>query len=229
MPRHGVEATYVGHPLVDEVPELTPRWENNAPQGGPLQITLLPGSRHSEIRSNLPVMLAAGELLDQGHDCQFRLIQAGTVGDEALGEVLSSSTLEVRIVKGDRFAAIADSHLAICASGTATLEVGLLGTPMVVVYRISPWSYFLGRLLVRLPHIALVNLVLEQRVVPELIQSDATAEGIFGEASAILAQSDRIRTMMRDLAQLRPRLGEHGASRRAAERILAEIGRGAGS
>lgn len=227
--RHGVEATYVGHPLVDEVPELTPRWENNAPQGGPLQITLLPGSRHSEIRSNLPVMLAAGELLDQGHDCQFRLIQAGTVGDEALGEVLSSSTLEVRIVKGDRFAAIADSHLAICASGTATLEVGLLGTPMVVVYRISPWSYFLGRLLVRLPHIALVNLVLEQRVVPELIQSDATAEGIFGEASAILAQSDRIRTMMRDLAQLRPRLGEHGASRRAAERILAEIGRGAGS
>ncbi len=217
--RHGVEAIHVGHPLVDEVPVSPQVWDMEGDNNSTRVISLLPGSRHSEIQANLPVMLRAGELLAGEHSCQFRLIQAGTVDDEILAGPLADSSLDVDIVKHGRFEAIAASHLAICASGTATLEVGLLGTPMVVVYRVSPWSYLLGRMLVRLPHIALVNLVLERRAVPELIQHQATAERISKEASAILQERDRIGTMRADLASLRQRLGRVGASRRAAESV----------
>lgn len=226
--QHGIQAVHVGHPLVDEVPILEQRWAVNGDAKGPLQISLLPGSRRGEIDSNLPVMLAAGELLSEHHDCRFRLIQASSVDDQSLAGPLAGTTLDVEIVQSDRFRAIADSHLAVCASGTATLEVGLLGTPMVVVYKVSFWSYLLGRLLVRLPHIALVNLVLGDRVVPELIQYDATPERIADTASAILRDRGRIRSMQEKLGGLRARLGEAGASRRAAESVLFELeGRGA--
>lgn len=220
---HAIEAIHVGHPLVDEIPELEQRWEAATDPVGSIDIALLPGSRRSEIAANLPVMLSAGELLSERHDCRFRLIQAGTVDDRALEGPLAGSTLDVEIVQKDRFKAVADCHLAICASGTATLEVGLLGTPMVVVYKVSFWSYLLGKALVRLPHIALVNLVLEERVVPELIQHEATPEGIAEAASAILSDRDRIQAMRDKLGSLRVRLGEKGASRRAAEEILLEL------
>jgi lipid-A-disaccharide synthase len=95
---------------------------------------------------------------------------------------------------------------------------------MVVVYRVSRGSYWLGRLLVRLPHIALVNLVLGKRAVPELIQNDATAQGISRQAVAILTDQDRIRSIREDLGGLRERLGESGASRRAAEAVLRQLG-----
>ena len=220
---HAIEAVHVGHPLVDEVPELEQRWKAVNDPVGPIDIALLPGSRRSEIAANLPVMLSAGELLSKRHDCRFRLIQAGTVDDSALEGPLADSTLNVEIVKNDRFKSVADCHLAICASGTATLEVGLLGTPMIVVYKVSFWSYLLGKALVRLPHIALVNLVLGERVVPELIQHEATPGGIADAASAILRDRDRIQAMRDKLGGLRARLGEKGASRRAAEEILLEL------
>ena len=221
--QHAIEAVHVGHPLVDEVPVLEQRWDVAADPVGPLDIALLPGSRRSEIGANLPVMLSAGELLSKQHDCRFRLIQAGTVDNSALEAPLADSTLEVEIVQNERFKAVADAHLAICASGTATLEVGLLGTPMIVVYKVSRWSYLLGKALVRLPHIALVNLVLGERVVPELIQHKATPEEIAETASAILRDRDRIQAMRDKLGGLRARLGEAGASRRAAEKILVEL------
>ena len=221
--QHGIEAVHVGHPLVDEVPVLEQRWEGTKDPVDPLAIALLPGSRRSEIAANLPSMLAAGELLSEHFECRFRLIQAGTVDDHALEAPLAGSSLNVEIVQDDRFQAVANSHLAICASGTATLEVGLLGTPMVVVYKVSSWSYLLGKALVRLPHIALVNLVLGERVVPELIQHEATPEGIAETASAILRDRDRIQSMRDKLGGLRARLGEAGASRRAAEKILLEL------
>ena len=221
--RHGVEATHVGQPLVDEIPVLPQRWDRQTDDSSVFEIALLPGSRRSEIEANLPVMLEAAALLARKEDCRFRLIQASTVDDEVLAASLSASSVPVEVVRSDRFEAVAGSHLAICASGTATLEVGLLGTPMVVLYKVSSWSYLLGSLLVRLPHIALVNLVLDHRVVPELIQHDATAERICQEASAILLDRGRIRAMRADLGRLRDRLGATGASRRAAATVRREI------
>jgi len=227
--RHGVETVHVGHPLVDEVPELPHRWDLEQSQQEPLQIALLPGSRASEIDSNLPVMLEAATRLCRRFDCQFRLIKASTIDERTLAGPLARTGLSVEVVRGDRFAVIADSHLAICASGTATLEVGLLRTPMIVVYRVSAWTYLLGRLLVRLPHIALVNLVLGKRAVPELIQHAATADGIADTAAEILGDRGRIRAMRDDLGGLRGQLGLSGASQRAASEVFKELGKGTGS
>ena len=217
--QQGVEAVHVGHPLVDEVPKLPQRWDQQGDAEEPFSIAILPGSRTSEIASNLPVMLGAAARLERRLPCRWRLIKAPTVPMEILAEAVEESRLTIEIIDKDRFTAIADSHLAICASGTATLEVGLLGTPMVMVYRLSPSTYLLGRALVRLPHIALVNLVLERRAVPELLQKEASAETIAETAAAILTDRDRIRSMKRDLAELRGRLGESGASRRAAQEV----------
>lgn len=229
--RHDVEVVHVGHPLVDEVPELPQAWDRlaggRAPDG-PFRVALLPGSRLSEVEALLPTMLEAVRRLAAELPVAVHLIKAPTVPRELLEEQIELSGLPVRIVTEDRFAAVADSHLALCASGTATLEVGLLGTPMIVLYRLGFWTYSLGRALVRLPNIALVNLVLGRRVVPELIQREASPERIAAEAERILLEDDVRSEMRSGLAELRARLGEGGASRRAAREVAAVLSAGAG-
>jgi lipid-A-disaccharide synthase len=231
--RSRVNAVHVGHPLVDEVPVLPQTWERGDPgaEGRPYRIALLPGSRRSEIRALLPTLLAAVRVLGERLPIQVRLIQAPTIRRELLEENIALAGLPprmpVEIVGADRFEAVADSHLALCASGTATLEVGLLGTPMIVVYRLAAWTYLLARMLVKLPHVSLVNLVLEQGVVPELIQGEASPEGIASEAERILREPAVRDAMRAGLAGLRDRLGEGGASRRAAGEVADALGLGA--
>jgi lipid-A-disaccharide synthase len=223
--RYGVDVVHVGHPLVDEVPQLASAWERGEPSG-PYRVALLPGSRVSEVEALLPVMLAAVRRLSEELPVEARLIRAPSIPEGMIEEEIELSGLPVRVVAEDRFAAIADSHLALCASGTATLEVGLLGTPMVMLYRLGRWTFLLAKLLVRLPHVSLVNLVLGRGVVPELLQGAASAERIALEAEQILID-DREREVMREaLTELRGRLGSGGASRRAALEI-AELLRGA--
>jgi lipid-A-disaccharide synthase len=218
--RHGVDVIHVGHPLVDEVPILPQAWDaGTAAQDGPFRVALLPGSRLSEVEALLPTLLAAVERLARRLPIEARIIRAPTVPRELLDEAVELSGLEVAIVESDRFAAIADSHVALCASGTATLEVGLLGTPMVMVYRLASWTYLLARLLVRLPNVALVNLVLDRRVVPELIQGQANPERIAAEAARLLTDAEARQAMRTALAEVRCRLGAGGASGRAAGEV----------
>jgi len=222
--RHGVRVTWVGHPLVDEVPELPGAWERGAPPAGePFRLALLPGSRRSEVAALLPAMLGAARQLAERVPLAVRLIRAPSLPRELLEAPLAASGLDVRVTERDRFAAIADSHLALCASGTATLEVGLLGTPMIVLYRLAGWTWLLARLLVRVPHASLVNLVLERAAVPELLQSRAEPEAVAAEAEALLGDPERVAAMRRDLGELRARLGEAGASERAAARVAARL------
>jgi lipid-A-disaccharide synthase len=217
----GLNAVHVGHPLVDEVPELPGVWDRPGPPegGAPFRLALLPGSRRSEVEALLPAMLGAVRLLAAELPIRARLILAPSVPRALVEAAIEGSGQAVEIVAGDRFRAIADSHLALCASGTATLEVGLLTTPAIVVYRLEPWTYLLGRLLVRLPDISLVNLVLGRRVVPELIQGEARPERIAAEARSLLADPTAVSRMRRAEAELRGRLGESGASRRAAREV----------
>jgi lipid-A-disaccharide synthase len=216
--RFGVDVVHVGHPLVDEVPQLPSAWEKGEP-AGPYRLALLPGSRVSEVEALLPVMLAAVRRLAHELPVEVRLIRAPTIAQEMLEEEVELSGLPVRIVSEDRFAAIADSHVALCASGTATLEVGLLGTPMVMLYRLGSWTWLLARFLVRLPYVSLVNLVLGRKAVPELLQGQASEERIALETEHLL-MDDRERDEMRvALAEVRGRLGSGGASRRAAHEI----------
>ena len=224
-----LEVEHVGHPLVDEVPELPSVWEREANLPERPTLALLPGSRNSEVRRILPPMLRAAAVVggDSGNDAaRVRLILASTVDRDLVHRLIASSPLagkDLEIVRTERFAAVAGSHLALCASGTATLEVGLLGTPLVVVYRVAPVTGLIGRWLVDLPFVSLVNLVLGRRVVPELLQREAGEAGMAAAARELLSSRGRIDRMRGALAELRPALGESGASERAARSLLHEL------
>lgn len=225
---HGVKVVHVGHPLVDAIPELPHVWDSWTDDGDePFRVALLPGSRTSEVEALLPVMLEAVRRMADDLPILARVIRAPTIPEAMVEEAVALSGLPVRVVpSADRAEAIADSHLALCASGTATLEVGLLGTPMAVLYRLGGWTYLMGRLLVRLPFVSLVNLVLGREVVPELLQAKATPEHVAEVASSLLRDRSRIDAMRRGLAELRPCLGESGATRRAAREIAGRLQEG---
>ena len=221
--QYGIEVYHVGHPLVEEMPVLPQVWDQEISPPKTYRISLLPGSRRSEVQANLPSMLEACAILGEDLPIEVSVICAASVEVHEIDRVIGDRSIRVKIVHEKRFDVIAEAHVAICASGTATLEVGLLTTPMVVVYRVHFWTYALGRLLVRLPFISLVNLVLERPAVPELLQSQATGSEIARHVSNLLCQQDRIEAMRDDLSQLRGRLGETGASRRAARQALTAL------
>ncbi len=220
---HGINVVHVGHPLVDEVPALPQAWDRGEPEAEPYRVALLPGSRVSEIEALLPTLLAAVRRLASELPIEARIVQAPTISRELLEDHVELSGLPVRIVAEDRFAVIADSHLALCASGTATLEVGLLGTPMVMVYRLASWTYLLAKILVRLPDVSLVNLVSGRRVIPELIQGEANPERIAVESARLLTDAATRNDMREALSGLRERLGRGGASGRAAAEVAAML------
>ncbi len=220
--RGHVSVCHVGHPLVDEVPELDQAWDHVPEADGPFRIALLPGSRSNEVRRLLPVLLEAVRLLQvRRPGMEVLLVQAAALDPREADRLIAKSGVTVRkIAEKDRYREVASAHLALCASGTATLEVGLLRTPMVVVYRIGLFSYWLGRLIVRVPHISLVNLVLGAPAVPELIQGRAHANQIADEAQSLLNDRKRRDAMRADLSGLRAALGEPGAAARAADEVL---------
>jgi lipid-A-disaccharide synthase len=222
--RAGVAALHVGHPLVDEVPRLPQAWDSVAADALPrrYRLALLPGSRESELAALLPVMLAAARELASRLPVDVMLIRAAAIDARDLERRVAAGAgeLAVEIVSGDRYRAIASAHLALCASGTATLETGLIGTPLVVVYRLSRLTWWLARLLVRVPHASLVNLVLGRAAVPELLQAAARPQRVADEAERLLRSRPAIDAMRAGLAELRDRLGSPGASQRAAEAVL---------
>lgn len=231
--RHHMDVRLVGHPLVDEVPVQQHRWDQapeaeGAPQQGPYHIALLPGSRRSEVEKLLPLMLASVAAMAEQVPLFVRLIQAPTIPDEALQEAVDLAQIPVRIVREERLQALADCHLALCASGTATLETGLVGTPMIVMYRLTRFSYWLARLLVRLPHFSLVNLVLGRGVVPELLQGAANPQAVADRAVALLQDTAAVAEMRQGLHQLRGRLGRRGATERAADAVAERLARARG-
>ena len=220
----GVAAHHVGHPLIDEVPPLVPLLERPVPAAeGPVRLALLPGSRRSEIDHLLPAMIGAVRVLGARRQVDARIVQAPSVERELLTGHLERAGIDLPLVAERRFEEIAASHLAICASGTATLEVGLLRTPMIVVYRLARGTMLLARLLVKLPHFSLVNLVLGREVVPELLQEQVRPEPLAAVAGDLLDDRERRLRMGADLGELRGRLGEPGAARRAAERVAARL------
>ena len=226
---HELHVDHVGHPLVDDVPELESAWDRQ--DGVPAQpvLALLPGSRNSEVRRILPPMLRAAAALvgTAGRAGQVRLILAPTVDQELVRSLIAGGPLdaeEVEVVACRpvrRGRGVATSRSA--PRARRRLEVGLLGTPMVVVYRVSPLTYAIGRLLVDLPFVSLVNLVLGRQVVPELLQAEADHERIAAAASGLLTRRSRVDVMRKALAELRPALGESGASERAAACLLEEL------
>ncbi len=215
---YGVRATFVGHPLVDDLAREGILGEAISPHPG--RLALLPGSRAMEVRELLPVMLAALRRLPEDVVSEAILVEApgmGGVIDTVLGTHGQPSRLR-RVVGAGRRRELAAAAAALTASGTATLECALLDVPMAVGYRLHPLSYLLARLLVRVPHVGLVNLIAEERVAPELLQWDLTPSRLADEAAALLREGGP--RQRQALKRVRGRLGEPGASRRAAEAVL---------
>lgn len=225
---HGVDVTYVGHPLAYVPPPQISREDfareiDAGLDPGKPWIALLPGSRQKEFRLNLPPLMGAVDLLKrQGHDFEYLLPVASTLSHDWARRQLGASADRIRLT-GHAQATLMHSRAAVVASGTATVEAALAGTPFVVVYRLAPLTWLLGRRLVALDTFAMPNLIAGRRIVPELIQSGFTAENVVHELHNILPDGPTRSQMIAGLAEVRARLHDQTRSESPAERAAREI------
>jgi lipid-A-disaccharide synthase len=224
----GVRCTFVGHPILDAVAGRYDRKELRRRFGfsdDERVIALLPGSRAHEVQVLLPILLEAVEKLARCEPkTKFILAQASTIHDNLLQPLLRRSPIPIALVKEQATEMMALSDLVLVASGTATLQAAVVGTPMVLFYRTTPLTFWCAnvviRFVIRVKWIGLVNLVAGRTIVPELIQSAATGQRLYEEALRLLEDRPTYNEMKRDLAKVRAALGEPGASARAAEAVL---------
>jgi len=216
----GMDVTFVGHPLLDEVRKKYPHAEalkRLGLQGDAITVAVLPGSRRSEVARLLPEMLGACRILTEKlTPLQFVLPLAGTLDPVFVRDILRQFPVTINVVRDEIYDAIAVSDVAIVASGTATLETALLETPMVVVYKVSASSYAIGRRFIRVDHISLVNIIAGRSVVPELIQDNANPERIAAEVRELIVKRGKAGEMKASLAEIRGKLGTPGAAQRTA-------------
>jgi lipid-A-disaccharide synthase len=224
--RAGVRCTFVGHPLLDMVAShydrAKLRREFGLGESGRV-VGLLPGSRVSEVEMLLPVLLkAAAQLVLAEPGTQFILAQASSINDNLIQALLQNSPVPVRVVSDKASEVMALSDVLFIASGTATLQAAVVGTPMVLLYKTTPLTYRLARWLINVKWIGLVNLVADRSIVPELIQDEATGERLCQEVLRLLHDPSAYNGMKEGLRQVRDSLGEPGATSRAAQVVLAE-------
>jgi len=220
----GVPVEFVGHPLVDLARASGDRDDLRARLGllpDAPAIAILPGSRPNEVARILPDLVQAAILIRAREPrAHFVVARAPNLEDRLFDIARHPAGLPIQIVENRTDDVLAASDLALTASGTATVQAALHDTPMVIVYRLSPITYMLGRPLVRLDTFGMVNLIAGETIVPELIQNAFTPEAVAHEAVAILMDRARAARIRDGLARVRARLGPPGASRRAAEAIL---------
>jgi lipid-A-disaccharide synthase len=229
--QRGVEVEYVGHPLLDSVRVTTIREEfcskHKLDPAKPI-VALLPGSRHSELKHILPPLLETAAKLGQTHlHIQFILPLARTFNrEEIAAETAPLSNL--KLIEHDTYNAVAAADLAVVASGTATLETAIIGTPLIVVYRASSLNWRIFWPLINTEFVGMPNLIAGREVAPELLQDDLNAERLSKEIVAFLDEPARLTQARHDLAEVRDKLGEANASERAAKQILAMVGKSKG-
>jgi lipid-A-disaccharide synthase len=225
--KQGVRVTFVGHPLLDIVHCRDSREAMLAQLALDVRkqtIAILPGSRHGEVSYHLPVLLDAAFRLSQDTGVQFLLIRASTVQRRDLESILERVPLKIPVVEDKRYEAVSACDLAWTASGTATVETALLLKPMIIVYRLSWLTYALARILVKTKHVGMVNIIAGEAVVPELIQSHFTADGILRETRNLLENRELRDRIVSKLLALREKLGTPGAAHRVANIAISMIG-----
>jgi lipid-A-disaccharide synthase len=224
----GVPVEFVGHPLVDLSAASAPReaflTRHGLSPSAPT-VAILPGSRPNEVSRILSDLVASASLIrDKVPGAQFVVARAPHLTDR-LFEPAKNIAAPAVIVEGDTNTVLASADVALTASGTATVQTALHDTPMVIVYRLSPMTYRLGKRLVNVRTVGMVNLIAGELIVPELIQDAFTPEAVAREAVSMLTDRTRAGTIREGLARVRAKLGGPGASRRAAESILELIRR----
>jgi lipid-A-disaccharide synthase len=224
--KSNVPVTFVGHPLLDSVTSETSRGKKKNLKGDSLLIGLLPGSRNGEITRHLPTMVQAADILsEQLPGIRFAIPVASTVDTTLVEAIVEGGTSSRPLILRDGLRDVLDeAALVITASGTVTLEAAIAGTPMIIVYKVSPLSYWLGKRLIRVKHIGMANLVADGPIVPELIQHEASAENIASRALLMLRDEKGLAEIRCQLRRVGQSLGTSGASKRTAEvaiRLLA--------
>jgi lipid-A-disaccharide synthase len=216
----GVDVTFVGHPLLDVVKTKYPRKEALRRFDLAEEVTtvgILPGSRQSEVTRLLPVMLGAAEIIEKKiRPVQFVLPLAATLDIAFVSQIIAKHSVPVRLIPNEVYDVIGCTDIAMVASGTATLETALMETPMIIIYKVSAPSYYVGKMVIDVDHIGLVNIIAGKTVVPELIQFEASPENIAAGVMDILATKERMEGIKAELQKIRDMLGNHGAAERVA-------------
>lgn len=226
----GISVTYVGHPLADVLQPSVSREEFRQRQGIPAEakvVALLPGSRLNEVRSHVPLMGKTAErILRQLDGTEFLLPAASEELAKECRRLIEKHRISarVRILDDATYDAVNASDAAVVSSGTATLETGCLGVPLVVIYRVSRLTYLIARRLVTIRNIGLINIVAGKTIAPELVQHRACPEPIADEIVRFLTDSGLNRTVREELSGVRAKLGPPGAPERAARVILDVLG-----
>ncbi len=223
--KHGVSACYIGHPFLDTV--QLHKTEDEflktyaiAPHKRLIGIT--PGSRMNEVNALSSLLFGTAEkLYNKYPDLHFLIPCASTIDIKELEKQLSTYHFPSTILQKDRYEAMAYSRLLLMKSGSSTLEAGILGTPMVIVYRLNPLTYFIAKRLVKIKMAGLVNIVLGKMVAPELLQHDATVENLLREAEKFLNDTAYYNGVKEELSKVKSLLQEPEGTAKAA-RIIAE-------
>ncbi len=219
--QEGIDAEFVGHPLLDVLDAQRDqdgfRKRHGIPSDGPL-LALLPGSRKQEIEQIYPAMLGAVRVITQQTGARVCVGVAPTLSEQYLRTMYP--TEGVTYVSGATYDVMANADFAIVTSGTATLETACFGTPLVVVYRTSWLTYAIGRMLVQVKNISLVNIVRGKGIVPELIQHDASPARIAGAVLRVMNDPSALEEMRSELSTVRGMLGQPGAAERVADHII---------
>ena len=221
----GADVTFVGHPLLDIVkPSMPPKAVRESLGLSPdeLVVGLLPGSRRQEIETLFPDMLQAAKLIkEKVPKARFILPRAGSIDTESIQKRLDSVGVEVLLVEGRTYDVISVSQAVIAASGTVTLEAAVLGTPMVIIYKVATSTYLLAKMLIRIPHVGLPNIILGRMAMPEYLQHDVKPEIIAKDIICMLTDQAYVTSLKADLAEVVKRLGNPGAVGRTADLVLA--------
>ena len=216
--KHHIPVTFVGHPFLDQIPRIKSHPTVAGISRKP-SIGLIPGSREKEVNTLLPEMLEAALLIQsQIPRTRFVVSCARSIPTTLISRICRpyGSSLALEIIQGPASTVFQKSHLLVAASGTVTLEAALYGVPMVIVYKVSPFSYQLGKRLIKVKFIGIVNLIAQKKILPELIQDAASPHNIAKTAVSMLSDSDKLMKTRRHLLKIRERLGGVGASERVA-------------
>jgi len=224
-----VACRFVGHPLLDKIPPAAPEAKShtrkllNLPAEKKL-IGLMPGSRASEVKRIFPILFKTAEaLVLEFPETQFLIAKAPGVSKALYEEILGDTRLNYRFFDADFHNHIQAMDFALVASGTATLETALLGTPFFLIYKASASTYFFGKMLVKVKYLGLVNLLLDKAAVPEFIQHDASPQLIAQNAIRWLNDEQKLASMKSDFEEVRKVLGSTGASAKAAEAVISYL------
>ena len=223
----GVNAKFVGHPLVDEVKSTVSKetfLENIGLSFYKMTIGILPGSREKEVQRHLPLMLEAAKILKNDYPMmQFIIIKAPTIKESLIKEFFPDNEPHIKIVDSNPYDAINACESCMVASGTATLETAILCRPMVVVYKTSWFTWALAKLFLKIPNIGLVNVVSQKRIVPECVQFSANPNKIAWEINELFTNEIRLTNIKSELFEVKKALGTTGASINAAQEVIKTI------